>query len=316
MANGNGGVIIQERPIAVPAPDEKLVKVQAIGINRADLMQIHGKYPPPPGASDILGLELSGTLQCGKPVAAFVNSGAYAEYATVRKASILSLPPDVSQLLTPVQLAAIPEAFIAAYHFLFQKGQLSANQTVLVNAGASGIGTSAIQLAKTVPNVRVIATASTKEKLDFCTFLGADHTVNYTNSSISDNVKKATNGEGVDLVLDCVGASQFKEHERSLKRDGRWVMYGLLSGSKCPDIGLAGIVINRITVMGTSLRSRTPQYRENLVQEFSDRFGNFFGREGSLRPIVHKVFQGLESSQEALTYLHSNRNIGKLVIQL
>lgn len=316
VSNGKGDVFIEERPIPVPSSNEQLVKVQAIGVNRADLMQMYGKYPPPPGASDVLGLELSGTLECGKPVAAFVSSGAYAEYAAVPKSSILSLSPDVSESLTPVELAAIPEAFVAAYHFLFQKGELSENQTVLINAAASGVGTSAIQLAKTVPNATVIATASTQKKLDFCANLGANHTINYSKDSISEKVQEATKGAGVDLILDCVGANQYMENVRSLKMDGKWVMYGLLSGPKCPDIGLAGIVMKRLTIMGTTLRSRTPEYRGALVREFSDRFGQSFRRTGSLQPIVHRVFHKLESTEEALKYLQSNRNIGKLVIEL
>lgn len=199
---------------------------------------------------------------------------------------------------------------------MFQKGELAQNQAILINAAGSGVGTSAIQLAKTVPRVTVIASASNSEKLQVCRSLGADHVINYTEKSIAETVNEVTNGAGVDLVLDCVGAQQFKENERSLKKDGRWVVYGLLSGAKGPDVGLGGILMKRLTVLGTTLRSRSPEERGILVGEFSHRFGSSFGRDGPLRPVLHRVLHGLHSSQEGLLCLESNANIGKVVIEL
>lgn len=316
ISNGKGGVSVTDRSIPVPNSDEHLIKVAAVGVNRADVLQAHGKYPPPTGTTDVLGLEAAGYLENGQLVTALLKGGGFAEYVVAPKSAVLSFPKRVQGTLSPVQLAALPEAFLAAFHVLFQKGKLSENETVLINAAASGVGTSAIQLAKTVPNVAVIASASTQEKLDFCRTLGATHVINYKQESISASVKKVTNGSGVDLLLDCVGAEQFKENETSLKTDGRWVMYGLLSGAKSTQLGLAGIVSKRITISGTTLRSRSEEYRGNLVQEFSSRFGDSFTPSGRLRPIIDKVFSGLESVSEAFQYLEDNKTIGKLVVEL
>lgn len=316
ISNGKGGVSVTDRPIPIPSSDEHLIKVKAVGVNRADLLQTQGKYPPPPGTTDILGLEACGYLENGQLVTALLKGGGFAEYVVAPKSAVLSFPEGVQETLSAVQLAALPEAFLAAFHVLFQIGKLSENETVLINAAASGVGTSAIQLAKTVPNVSIIAVASTQQKLDFCRSLGATHAINYKLESISDSVKYATKGNGVDLVLDCVGAAQFKENERSLKADGRWVMYGLLSGAKGPNVGLAGILSKRLTISGTTLRGRSTEYRGDLVQEFSRRFGASFAPGGPLQPIVDQELSGLESVTEALQYLEENKTIGKLVVEL
>eukprot|EP00177_Eucheuma_denticulatum_P004709 GFKZ01008553.1.p2 GENE.GFKZ01008553.1~~GFKZ01008553.1.p2 ORF type:complete len:371 (-),score=35.34 GFKZ01008553.1:1164-2276(-) len=316
VPNGQGGLNLIERPIPVPQPDQVLVRVSAVGVNRADLLQVAGKYPPPPGTTDILGLEAAGHLESGEPVAALLTGGGFAEYAVAPKSAILQLPPHVTSSLSSVQIAAIPEAYLAAYHVLFQKGQFSENQTVLITAAASGVGSSAIQLAKTVPNASVIASASTQEKIDFCRGLGADHVVNYTQHSISEAVKDFTKGAGVDLVLDCVGAAQFKELERSLKTDGQWVIYGLLSGAKGPEVGLAGIVGRRLTVCGTTLRSRSEEYRGELVRTFSERYGPSFANGGPLRTVVDQTFDGLESTEKAFQYVRDNKAMGKVVVEL
>lgn len=316
VPDGNGGISVAHRPIPVPKDDEVLIKVAAVGVNRADLLQVEGKYPVPPGTTDILGLEVAGTLESGEPIAALLTGGGFAEYAAVPKNAVLKFPDHITSALTPVQLAAIPEAFLAAYHILFQKGLFTENQTVLVTAAASGVGSSAIQLAKTVQNTSIIASASTQEKLEFCRSLGANHVVNYKEQSISEAVMEATGGAGVDLALDCVGAAQFKEIERSLKIDGRWVMYGLLSGAKDSRLGLAGIVSKRLTVCGTTIRSRPKEYRGELVQTFSQRFADAFGSGGQLRTVIDQVFQGLGSTKEAFQYVKDNRTMGKAIVQL
>eukprot|EP00737_Agarophyton_chilense_P001407 gb/GEZJ01001580.1/.p1 GENE.gb/GEZJ01001580.1/~~gb/GEZJ01001580.1/.p1 ORF type:complete len:357 (-),score=56.51 gb/GEZJ01001580.1/:434-1504(-) len=313
---GTAGIKTVRVPIPSPKPDECLVKVSAIGVNRADLMQIAGNYPPPPGTTDILGLELAGHTEEGKKVCALVTGGAFAEYAVVPKATILDFPSIVSSRLSSEQLAAIPEAFLAAYHVLFQIGNLSVNETVLINAAASGVGTSAIQLASTINNVTIIACAGTREKLDFCGELGAHHTINYKEEDISSTVLKCTSGRGVDLVIDCVGAAQFKANQRSLRKDGRWVMYGLLSGAKHPDINLGGIVMKRLCLQGTTMRSRALDYRADMTASFMNRFGDMFGEGGELRPIVHKVFEGLSSTADAFAYVRGDKNIGKVVVKL
>lgn len=316
VSNGKGGVVIVERPIPVPTSDQHLIKVKAVGLNRADLLQTQGKYPPPPGTTDVLGLEASGYLENSQPVSVLLKGGGFAEYVVAPKSAVVAFPESVQEKLTTVQLAAIPEAFLAAFHVMFQIGRLSENETVLISAAASGVGTSAVQLAKTIPNVSIIAVAGSQQKLDLCSRLGATHIINYKEESISDSVIRATNGRGVDLVLDCVGAQQFKENERSLKTDGRWVMYGLLSGAKSPDIGLAGILSKRLTISGTTLRGRSVEYRGQLVKEFSRRFGASFVPGGSLHPVVDQTFSGLDSLPEALQYLSDNKTMGKVVVEI
>eukprot|EP00178_Gracilaria_changii_P015598 TRINITY_DN436_c0_g1_i1.p2 TRINITY_DN436_c0_g1~~TRINITY_DN436_c0_g1_i1.p2 ORF type:complete len:357 (+),score=53.54 TRINITY_DN436_c0_g1_i1:3620-4690(+) len=311
------GIKLVRVPIPKPKLDECLVKVTAVGVNRADLMQIAGNYPPPPGTTEILGLELAGRIEDGTEVCALVTGGAFAEYAVVPKSTILDFPSQISNRFSSAQLAAIPEAFLAAYHVLFQIGRLTHNEVVLINAAASGVGTSAIQLASTLGDVTIIASAGTREKLDFCQKLGAHYTVNYKEESISDAALKLTNGRGVDLVIDCVGADQFKANQRSLRKDGRWVMYGLLSGAKHPDINLAGIVMKRLTLQGTTMRSRSPDYRAQMTASFMNRFGEMFGCNGGLlHPIVHKEFQGLSSAADAFEHVRNDKNIGKVVVNL
>lgn len=316
LPDGSGGVNIERVPIPSPKPDEYLLKVTAVGVNRADLLQVAGKYPPPIGTTDILGLEVAGRLGDGQEVCALLTGGAFAEYAVVPKATILRFPEEISHQLSSGQLAAIPEAFLAAYHVMFQIGKLTKNETVLINGAGSGVGTSAVQLASTLSNVTIIACAGSKEKLDVCKNLGAQFAINYREESISDAVAEYTGGRGVDLVMDCVGAAQFRAIERSLRLDGRWVIYGLLSGAKSPDINLAGILSKRLTLHGTTMRGRSPDYRGSMVDSFTTKYGSMFGESGLLRPVIHKEFHGLGSVTEALKFVEENRNIGKVVVRL
>lgn len=316
VGDGVGNAFVTERQIPTPREDEVLMKVSAVGVNRADLLQIVGRYPPPKGTTDVLGLEAAGRLQNGELVSALLTGGGFAEYVAVPKSAILRFPHPAPNSLSSSQLAAIPEAFLAAYHIIFQKGALSENETVLINAAGSGVGTCAIQLAATIPNVKIIACAGSDAKLEVCKNLGAHHTINYHSQGISDTAMKATDGRGVDLVLDCVGATQFKEIARSLSHGGRWVMYGLLSGPKSPEISLAGIVSKHLTVTGTTMRSRSLQDRANIVSSFLEQFGDQVGEQGSLKPVIHKVFRGLDSAPEAFEYMRNNRNTGKLIVSL
>ena len=314
VADNPGVISVVERPIPEPNESEELIKVMAVGVNRADLLQLNGKYPPPDGVTDILGLEASGFLSTGELVSVLLKGGGFAEYAIAPKSCILRFPPGTASL-SAVQLAAIPEAFLAAYHVMFQIGELKENETVLINAAASGVGTSAIQLGLATRGVKIISCVGSTEKANFCRELGAHHTINYREENISDRVKELTENKGVDLVLDCVGADQFKANEKSLRKDGRWVIYGLLSGAKHPDIGLGRLVTKRLTLKGTTLRSRSNEYRGELVSEFVRRFGHQFA-DGLLRPIIHDEFSGLECVSDAFQCLASNRTIGKLVVRI
>lgn len=305
-------IVTVERPI--PEHQQRLIKVAAAGLNRADILQVQGKYPPPPGASEILGLEVSGYLEDGSLVCALLSSGAFAEYVAVPGSAILRLPLPANNM-SPISLAAIPEGFLAAHHLLFQVGAFEERQSVLVHAAASGVGTSLIQLAALVPGARVIASAGSAEKLDVCKQLGAHHLINYKEESISDKSLQYTSGVGVDLVLDCVGASMFKENVKSIRADGRWVLYGLLSGAKHPDLNLAALLGKRVQLLSTTLRGRSTKYKADLISDFTSRHASHFA-SGALRPVVHKVFRGLDSVGSAMEYMSTNTNIGKIVVDI
>lgn len=316
LPDGQGGIKLTRIDVPTPEPHEYLIKIAAIGVNRADLLQVAGKYAPPAGAPDTLGLEASGYLPNGRRVTCLLTGGAFAEFAVVPKSAILPLPARVLHFYSMAQLAAIPEAFIAAYHTLFDIGCLSSGQTVLINAAASGVGISAVQLASSVDAVTVIASAGSHAKLESCIQFGAHHVVNYKSQPTAQIVMQATGGQGVDLAVDCVGAAQFKDIERCLKKNAKWVLYGLLSGAKGSGVGLAGIVIKHLTLTGTTLRGRSLQERGRIIHDFVDRFGECFGPNGSLSPVIHTEFKGLDSAADAFTMMQSNENIGKLVITL
>lgn len=316
VPDGGGGVVLTRVPVPAPGLDELLIKVAAVGVNRADLLQIAGRYAPPPGVTPVLGLEASGYLQNGQRVCALLPGGAFAEYVVAHKSAILPLPARVADFYTMPQLAAVPEGFVAAYHVLFDVGLLAPGHAVLINAAASGVGVSAVQLAACVPDVTVIASAGSDAKLDACRKLGAHHVINYRTQSTAQAVAAATGGTGVHLAVDCVGAAQFKDIERSLRRDARWVMYGLLSGAKGEGIGLAGIVSKHLTLTGTTLRARSTAHRGRIIRDFVDRFGQHFGPNGPLSPIIHSEFNGLDAAPDAFQMLQNNENIGKLVLTI
>jgi len=215
-------------------------------------------------------------------------------------------------------MAAIPEAFLVAYHLLFQLANLAPNSTLVLNAAGSGIGTAVIQLARTVPDVRIIASARGATKRDFAASLGADIVVDPTLSpkELSSAVLEYTDGRGADTVLDCVGADTFRENARSLRVDGKWVLYGLLSGAKSNDINLAALLLRRIQLITTTLRSRDNEFKARLVRDFINAGYADMLRDGSLQPIVDRVFDGLEKTQEALEYMGGNENVGKIVIRV
>lgn len=311
VADGSGGAKLVVRPTPTPLEHELLLRVEAASVNRADLMQLSGNYPPPPDATDILGLEAVGLLPDGTRVAALLVAGGLAEYVIVPRNSIFKLPTQ----LPPVMQAAIPEAFVAAYHVLFECGAFAPGQTVLVHAAASGVGTALIQLARTVPDAVVVATAGSSDKLAMCTSLGAHHVVNYREASFADMSMVATAGRGVDLVLDCVGVSHFNENIRALRPEGRWVLYGLLSGARSPQLGLAGLLKKRLTIIATTLRGRDPTQRAAIVNGFASRFAHEFGPGRKLKPIIDRQFDGIETVPEALRYLQSNKTIGTLVVR-
>lgn len=331
--DGAGSVSVVEVPIPAPSANAHLMKVCAVGLNRADLLQIAGKYPAPKGATATLGLEAAGFLDDGRRATALLTHGAFADYCVVPRDALLHLNDATMHAYTMAQLAAIPEAFVAAYHIMFDVGHLQQGQSVLLNAAASGVGVAAIQLAATVPDVTVIASVRSDAKLELlqrrlsssasAAAVGNNsHLFNCETHPISDVVAQVTGGRGVHLALDCVGPAQFKHIERALARNGTWVMYGLLSGAKGDRVGLAGIVSKHLSVRGTTLRSRNADDRAGIISRFIDHFGNCFdGTDSghgaaSLQPVIHTEIRGLESAADAFKMLENNENVGKIVVTL
>ncbi len=298
-----------------PGPDELLVRVHAAGINRADVMQRRGGYPPPPGASPILGLELAGEVEkatdpwkTGNRVMAVVTGGAYAERAVVPVGMATPIPSN----LTYEQAAAIPEAFLTAYLNLVTLGRLQSGETALIHAGASGVGTAAIQLAH-VSGARVFTTAGSDEKLARCRELGADVAINYKRESFAERVLEATDGHGVDVILDFVGAPYWQANLASLAIGGRLMLIGFLGGS-VGELDLGLILPKSLTVTGTTLR-RTPLPQKTALAQAFVQFAMPRLEQGELRPVIDSIYP-LEQASEAHRAMEENRNVGKIVLRV
>lgn len=305
----------QETADPIVNAGEVLVKVKASAINRADLLQRRGFYPPPPGASPILGLEIAGevvqgdqTWQAGQPVMALLSGGGYAELAAVPSGQLMPIPEDLSF----AEAAAIPEAFLTAYMNLFGLGQLKAGEIVLVHAGGSGVGTAAIQLARQA-GAQVIVTVGSGEKGQKCADLGASYVINYKEGAFADQVKEITGGNGVNLILDFVGANYFEPNIASLAQGGRLVLIGQLSGSKAA-LELSTIMRRQLTITGTTLRARSLEEKAALTSQFG-QFGLARFADGRLKPVVDSVYP-MAQAAEAHRYMETNRNFGKIVLQV
>lgn len=316
VAGKDGTVVVRDDiPVPKDRPGYTRMRVLAAGLNRADLLQAAGKYYPPPGVTPVMGLECAGVLPNGEVACGLVSGGALAEQCLIPTGSVLKISKDP---LPAAMLAAVPEAFLVAYHLIFQLANIAPNSTLVLNAAGSGIGTAVIQLAKTVPGVKVIASARGPAKRECSAALGADVVVDphLSPRELSSAVLEHTDGRGADVLLDCVGADTFRENARSIRVDGKWILYGLLSGAKSQDINLAALLVRRIQLITTTLRSRDAHFKARLVREFQDAgYADMF-HKGSLKPIVSKIFQGLEKTQDALEFMRANENIGKIVIQV
>lgn len=310
---------IGEHPDPVMGDGELLVRVKATALNRADLLQRRGAYPPPKGAPDILGLEMAGEVvkvgpdvtgwQSGDRVCALLPGGGYAEYVSLPSGMAMPLPDSFSY----EQGAAIPEVFLTAYSNLVWLGGLKPGYQVLVHAGASGVGTAAIQLIREF-GAESIVTAGSQEKLNRCQELGARAGWNYKEGSFAPWVKEQTKGKGVELILDFVGAPYFDDNVKSLTVDGRLIIIGTMGGAKVDGVNLSDILRRRLQVIGTALRSRSVEEKVKLTREFSEFALPRFA-DGRLQPIVDSVFDW-QDVVEAHRYMESNANIGKIVLKV
>lgn len=298
-----------------PGDGEVLVRVHATALNRADLLQRRGSYPPPPGASPILGLEIAGEVvqgagewQPGERIMAVVTGGGYAEYAVVPEGVLMRAPEKLSY----EEAAAIPEAFLTAYLNLFTLGGLHGHESVLIHSGGSGVGSAAIQLAH-AEGAYVFTTASSPAKLERCRQLGANVTINYKTESFADRIHSITEGRGVGIILDFVGAPYWNDNLAALAVGGKLLLIGFLGGSK-GDLNIGAIMSKRLTVTGTTLRGTPLPQKIDLTDAFANYALPLFA-SGELQPVIDRVFP-LAKAEEAHGYLASNASIGKIVLRI
>ncbi|OOG56906.1 NAD(P)H-quinone oxidoreductase [Rhodanobacter sp. C03] len=316
---------LTQRPIPQPCAGEVLIKVAASGVNRPDVFQRQGHYAPPPGASDLPGLEVAGTLvegdlagdnpfglNYGDAVCALLAGGGYAEYAVAPLAQCLPVPGGLSL----VEAAALPENYFTVWSNVFDRGQLGrgeggARETLLVQGGSSGIGVTAIQLAHAFGH-RVFATAGSAEKCAACVRLGAERAINYRDEDFVAVVKQATDGRGVDVILDMVAGDYIPRELDALAEGGRLVFIATLGGSKA-SIDAATIMRRRLTLTGSTLRARPVAFKGALARQLHDKVWPLLAA-GKLRPVIHQVFPAAEAAQ-AHMLMESSAHIGKLMLQ-
>jgi putative PIG3 family NAD(P)H quinone oxidoreductase len=306
-----------EVPDPLPGPEDLLVRNFAAGVNRADLLQRLGRYPPPPGESEILGLEFAGeVLSWGERVTGFergdrvfglLGGGGYAELVRVHHRMAVPIPDHFSF----EKAAAVPEAFLTAGENLFELGRLAAGETALIHAGASGVGTAAIQLARDA-GARVIATAGTPEKRERCLSLGAGLALD-RHQDFSAEVEKATGGRGAEVILDLVGASYWDQNTRALSRGGRLLLVGLVEGSKA-SVDLSVLLRKRLTVIGSTLRGQSLAEKISMTDRFRARTLPRLAA-GAIQPVLDRVFL-LAEAAEAHRHLEADRNTGKVVLRM
>ncbi len=306
------------RPVPQPAAGEVLIQVAVAGVNRPDVVQRQGLYPPPPGASDLPGLEVSGTIaalgdgvtgwQVGDKVCALLGGGGYAEYATAPAGQVLPVPEGLDM----VQAAALPETVFTVWTNVVERAGLVAGESFLVHGGTSGIGTIAIQLAKAL-GATVFATAGGAEKVEACRALGADHAIDYKTQDFVSVVKEATGGKGVNVVLDMVGGDYLPRNIDCLALEGRHVSIAFLRGPKT-ELNLAPIMMKRLTLTGSTLRARTTAQKAALAATVREKVWPLV-TAGKVRPVIAQTFP-LDGAAGAHRLMESSTHIGKIMLVL
>lgn len=315
---GPENMYIGEWETPQPKSTEVLVKVHATALNRADTMQRKGQYPPPPGDSPILGLEIAGVVESigseitkwkvGDRVCGLVGGGGYAEYTVIPEGQLLPIPSNLSF----EQAAGIPEVFLTAFQTINWIGQLQKNERILIHAGASGVGTAAIQIAKAI-GAEVYVTAS-KEKHDRCLALGAKHAIDYKTENFQERILEITDGKGVDMIIDFIAAPYFQQNINSLNFDGRLVILAVMGGYKVADFNMLNLVFKRIQVSGSTLRARPLSYKAKLTQALFDFAWTHF-EKGTFQPIIDSVYDWKEVSL-AHQHMEANKNVGKIILRI
>lgn len=310
-------LVLAAGPVPRPAAGEVLVRVQAAGVNRPDLLQREGKYPPPADASPVLGLEIAGQVAAvgadvrdwreGDQVCALANGGGYAEYCAVPAGQCLPWPAGYDATAA----AALPETTFTVWANLFGLGRLQPGETALVHGGGGGIGTTAIQLAKAF-GARVYATAGSAERCDACVRLGADGAINYRETDFAESIRQFTTGQGVDVVLDMVGGPYLARNLACLAMDGRLVLIGFQGGPVAESLDCTAIMRRRLTVTGSTMRARSPAQKAAIAAELREKVWPLLDA-GQCRPPVHAVLP-LEQAADAHRLMESGAHVGKIVL--
>ena len=317
-AGGPEVIEIETAPVPQPGPAQVLIAVAAAGINRPDCLQRAGGYPPPPGATEIPGLEVSGTIvavgeglaasRIGEQVCALVISGGYAEYAVADEPLCLPVPKPLSLL----EAGGLPETYYTVYDNVFTRGRLKKGETILIHGGSSGIGSTAIQLAKHA-GATVYATAGSAEKCEFCRSLGADEAIDYRAQDFVEEIKRLTDRKGVDVVLDMVGGPYIQRNINILAVDGRLVQIAFLQKSKA-ELDLMTVMLRRLTLTGSPLRARSVALKAEIAQHLRRDVWPLL-EAGTVRPVIHATFP-LEQARQAHELMESSAHLGKIMLEI
>jgi putative PIG3 family NAD(P)H quinone oxidoreductase len=319
--DGSGGpeiLVPVERSVPLPAAGEVLIRVAAAGVNRPDVTQREGRYPPPPGASSIMGLEVSGTIVAvgegadphlvGQPVCALLSGGGYAQYCTAPASQCLPMPDS----LTMIEAAALPETLFTVWTNVFERAYLVEGETLLVHGGTSGIGTMAIQLGRLF-GVTVIVTAGSEEKCARALEIGAAHAIHYRAQDFVEEVKRITGGKGVQAVLDMVGGDYVPRNLACLADDGRHVSIGVQRGGKA-EVSVWDVMRRRLTLTGSTLRPRSVAFKSMVADEIARHVWPFV-ESGQLKPVIDSVFP-LAQAADAHRRMDSGAHVGKIVLEM
>jgi NADPH:quinone reductase len=307
------------RPAPVAAAGEVLLRVSASGVNRPDVLQRTGNYPVPPGASDIPGLEVAGEIvsgdaqamaeagfKIGDRVCALVAGGGYAELCVAPVGQCLPVPPGLSD----VQAASLPETFFTVWSNVFERAGLQAGETLLIQGGSSGIGVTAIQMAKAL-GATVLVTAGSDDKCAACVALGADHAINYKASDFAEEVNKLTNGKGVNVILDMVAGSYVAREVQCLAEDGRLVIIAVQGGIKA-EVNAGLVLRKRLTITGSTLRPRSLEFKTAIANALKEKIWPLVA-SGAIKPVIHSTFAAADAAK-AHALMESNQHVGKIVL--
>jgi len=309
---------IAEGPVPQPGPSDVLIRVRHVGVNRPDCIQRAGHYPPPPGASPIIGLEVAGTVvaiganvvgwDVGDEVCALTPGGGYAEYCVAPAGHCLPLPSGLSLL----EAASIPENAFTVWHNVFERGKLAAGETILVHGGTSGIGYTAIQYARAF-GARVIATVGSDDKAAFCRKIGADHAINYKTHDFVAEVATLTNKRGVEVILDMVGGDYIARNLRCIALEGRLVIIAFLHGSRV-EVDWMPIMLKRLTVTGSTMRASPVERKVAIAAALRERVWPLYA-SGRVMPVIHRVFP-LADAAAAHALMESSQHVGKIMLDV